>query len=171
MSRCFIIAFVTLVLDQLSKWAVTEHIFKPTFQLPSLGLMEWYQSQLRLPFVSIEILPFFNLTMVWNEGIGLGLFGAAGPFALIALSLLICVALLVWLYRSRDVYLIFPIGLMVGGAFGNVLDRARYHAVVDFLDFHVMGWHYPVFNVADSAIVIGVILLLLQPIFTGKVRP
>lgn len=169
--RCFFLALTTFMLDQLSKWAVVEHIFKPQFQLPSLNILEWYDSHLRLPFVQVEMLPFFNFTMVWNEGIGLGLFGAMGPWFLIALSLIICAVLLVWLYRSKDNYLIWPIGLMVGGAIGNVLDRSRYHAVVDFMDFHIAGWHYPVFNLADSAIVIGVFLLLLQPIFTGKVKP
>jgi signal peptidase II len=171
MKRCLLFALLTLIVDQLSKWAVVEHVFKPELGVPSLSLIEWYQSQLRMPFVQVEILPFFNLAMVWNDGIGLGLMDIAGPWALIAMSLIICAILLVWLVRSKDKYLVLPVGLMVGGAIGNVIDRARYRAVVDFLDVHVGDWHYPTFNIADSAIVIGVFLLLLQPVFTGKVKP
>ncbi len=169
--RCSLFALLTLILDQLSKWAVTEYVFKPELGVPSLSLLDWYQSHLRLPFVQIEVLPFFNFSMVWNDGIGLGLMDIAGPWALIGLSLIICVILVGWLLRSKDAYLILPVGLMVGGAIGNVIDRFRFRAVVDFLDFHIGGWHYPTFNVADSAIVIGVFLLLLQPVFTGKVKP
>lgn len=171
MPRCFLFALLTLVLDQLSKWAVVEHAFKQELGLPSLSFFDWYGSQLRLPFVQIEILPFFNLAMVWNDGIGLGLMDVAGPYALIALSLIICVVLVIWLVRSKDAYLVLPIGMMIGGAIGNVIDRFRFRAVVDFLDFHIGNWHYPTFNVADSAIVIGVFLILLQPLFTGKVKP
>mgnify|MGYP000387886250 CR=1 FL=1 len=164
------LAAAALVLDQLSKWAVVEHLFKPEIGVESLSLIEWYQSHLRLPFVQIEALPFFNFAMVWNEGIGLGMFGAAGPWVLIAVSLIIVGILGVWMHRNPSRYLHVALGLMIGGAIGNVIDRVRYHAVVDFLDFHIGDWHYPTFNVADSFIVIGVALLLLQSFFEGKVR-
>lgn len=165
------LAAAALVLDQLSKWAVVEHLFKPHLGEPSLSLIDWYQSNVRMPFIQIDVLPFFNFAMVWNEGMGLGLLGNAGPWILIGLSLVISVVLGVWMYRHpTDRYLHTALGLMIGGAIGNVIDRARFHAVVDFLDFHIGNWHYPTFNVADSFIVIGVALLLLQPFFGGKVR-
>lgn len=167
----FGLAFLALVLDQLSKWAVVEHLFKPRMGIEPLSLLEWYNSHLRIPFIQIEVLSFFNLSMVWNDGMGLGLFGAAGPWALIGLSLVIVAVLAVWMYKNpADRYLHTALGLMIGGAIGNVIDRARFHAVVDFLDFHIGGWHYPVFNIADSFIVIGVALLLMQPLFAGKVK-
>ena len=165
------LAALALLLDQLSKWAVVEHLFKPVLGVPSLSLVEWYQSNVRMPFVQIEMLPFFNFSMVWNEGMGFGMLGAAGPWVLIGLSLVIVAVLGVWMHRQpTDRYLHVALGLMIGGAIGNVIDRARFHAVVDFLDFHIGRWHYPTFNVADSFIVIGVALLLLQPFFGGKVR-
>lgn len=163
------VALLTLLLDQLSKWMVLEHVFKPALGLPSLPLDEWYDSLIRLPYLQIEYLPFFSLTMVWNEGVGFGMLGGAGPLALMALAGVICVILLVWMYRAPDRYTHIALGLMIGGAIGNVIDRARLGAVIDFLDFHIAGWHYPAFNVADCGVVIGVLLLLLQPLFKGKV--
>lgn len=164
-------ALFAFMADQLSKWAVVEHMFKPRLGLAPLDLIAWYGDTVRLPYVEIHILPFLNFSMVWNEGIGLGLFNAAGPWALIALSLIICGILVAWMIREpQDHYLHVAIGLMIGGAIGNVVDRARLHAVVDFIDVHIGGWHYPTFNIADSCVVIGVALLLMQPLFTGKVK-
>lgn len=164
-------ALFALLADQLSKWAVVEYLFKPRLGLPSLDLFAWYGDTVRLPYVQIDLLPFMNFSMVWNEGIGLGLLGDAGPWALIALSLVICAILIAWIVREpHDRCLHVAVGLMIGGAIGNVIDRTRLHAVVDFIDVHVGGWHYPTFNIADSCVVIGVALLLLQPFFTGKVK-
>lgn len=170
MQRGLIAALIALTLDQLSKWAVVERFFKPVLNLPSLSLPEWYESSARLPFAQIEILPFFNFSMMWNEGVGLGMLGGSGALPLIILSLVILALLLVWMAREKDPYVHVVLGLMIGGALGNVIDRARYGAVVDFIDIHALGWHYPTFNIGDSCIVIGVLLLLLQPLFKGKVR-
>ena len=166
-----ILALALFVLDQLSKWAITEFMIRPAHDGagPSLGIIEWYMSAAtRLPFTSIEILPFFNIVMVWNQGVSFGMLSnnaAYGPILLGALSLIISTAFLVWLLRSHSKMQCFAIALVIAGAIGNVIDRARFGAVIDFLDFHVLGHHWPAFNVADSCICVGVFLLIIQSLF------
>ncbi|MSO70577.1 MAG: signal peptidase II [Alphaproteobacteria bacterium] len=112
-----------------------------------------------------EITPFFNLVLTLNRGISFGLFNRdseVGPFVFLALSLAIAGGLLFWLRRIDRAWIATAIGLIVGGALGNALDRLRYGGVVDFLDIHAFGYHWPAFNLADSAIVIGVGFLLLE---------
>ena len=115
--------------------------------------------------------PFFNLVLAWNPGVSFGMFNSGSPLAvwgLAAVALLIVVALLVWLTRVGHWLGAAAIGLIVGGAVGNVIDRLRFGAVADFLDFHVSGYHWPAFNVADSAITIGVLFLLYDALFQGR---
>ena len=117
---------------------------------------------------AIEVLPFFNLVTVWNYGISFGLFndGSAGASVIfVVLALAIVVALLLWLRSAGHPLVATALGLVIGGAIGNVVDRLRFGAVFDFLDFHVAGWHWPAFNVADSAISIGVVLLCIDALF------
>ncbi len=117
---------------------------------------------------AIEVLPFFNLVTVWNYGISFGLFnsGSAGAsIVFVVLALAIVAALGFWL-RSADHPLVgVALGLVIGGAIGNVVDRVRYGAVFDFLDIHAFGWHWPAFNIADSAITVGVVLLCFDALF------
>jgi signal peptidase II len=114
----------------------------------------------------IELLPFFNLTMVWNRGVSFGLGGEAGlgPWPFVVLSLAIVAGLLVWLWRLKQWGLGLAVGAIVGGALGNVVDRIAYGAVADFFDFHAAGYHWPAFNVADAAIVLGVAVLVLDAV-------
>src|SRR5690606_9236152 len=84
-----------------------------------------------------------------------------GPWVLSGLALAVVVLLLVWLRRVDHVLTATGLGLIIGGALGNVIDRVRFGAVLDFLDFHAFGWHWPAFNVADSAISVGAVLLLV----------
>jgi signal peptidase II len=117
---------------------------------------------------AIEVLPFFNLVTVWNYGISFGLFNtgsASGSVVFVGLALAIVVALLVWLRSVTAPLIAVALGLVIGGAIGNVIDRLRFGAVFDFLDFHVAGWHWPAFNVADSAICVGVFLLCIDALF------
>jgi signal peptidase II len=117
---------------------------------------------------SIEILPFFNLVTVWNYGISFGMFNngsAGGSIVFVGLALVIVAALLVWLRSVASPFVAAALGLVIGGALGNVIDRLRFGAVFDFLDFHAAGWHWPAFNVADSAICIGVVLLCIDALF------
>jgi signal peptidase II len=108
---------------------------------------------------------FFNLALTYNRGISFGMFNSgAGVNAIIfsfAAAAIIAV-LLYWLTRATNPLLAIAIGLVIGGAVGNVIDRLRLGAVVDFLDFHLGALHWPAFNVADSAICIGVAAMLLD---------
>jgi len=117
----------------------------------------------------VRVTPFFDIVMVWNRGISFGLFNAGDAAAqrwiLIGLSLVIVAVLLVWLWRAEKRLLGVAIGLVVGGAIGNVVDRLRFGAVADFLSFHLGEYYWPAFNVADAAIVCGVGLLLLDSLW------
>jgi signal peptidase II len=113
----------------------------------------------------IEVTPFFNFVMVWNTGVSFGLFqedSSSRSWTLIAVSLVVMLWLLWWLWRVQSALVATALGMIIGGAIGNVIDRYRFGAVFDFLDFHAFGRHWPAFNLADSAIVIGVLLLLLD---------
>jgi signal peptidase II len=114
----------------------------------------------------LVLLPVLNFVLVWNHGITFGMFtshGAAGKIILAALALAVIAGLIVWLWRVERLLTALAIGAITGGAIGNVADRLRYGAVVDFIQAHI-GWlYFPyVFNVGDSAIVCGVIALMLE---------
>lgn len=140
-----LLALLVLAADQLSKdWLI--------------GLMRANDGQ-------IELTPFFNLVMVWNRGVSFGLFSDAGDdrrWILILVTAAIVVWLMLWLWRARGLLLALALGGVIGGAVGNIVDRIRLGAVADFFDFHVAGWHWPAFNIADGAIVAGVFLLLID---------
>lgn len=164
----FSLALDVLVLDQLSKWLVLEYVLKEQVQPNGvrLGLWEWLtNAPSRLPPVSVDILPFFNLTMVWNEGISFGLFQGSGVWILSAVAMVIVAVFSVWMTKATGWLQAISLGMVIGGAIGNVVDRARFGGVADFLDFHLMGWHYPAFNVADCAIVVGIALLVFDGLF------
>ena len=140
-----IAALVVIVLDQATKYWIVE-----VYHLPEK--------------LSVRILPVFSLSMVWNRGVSYGLLTAHSDLArwgLVVFSLIVAGALAVWAARTVRWAPALAIGLIMGGAIGNAVDRARIGQVVDFLDFS--GLHFPwVFNVADSAISVGVALLLLD---------
>ena len=156
-----------VILDQLSKWAVSEYLIRQ--EGGAIDLISWLlQAPERLPFHKIEVLPFFNLVMVWNQGVSFGLFNHDtdyGALVLIILALAISAGFTVWLFRSTHMLQMTGLALVIGGAIGNVIDRFRFGAVMDFLDFHAFGYHWPAFNVADSAIVIGVVVLMIHALF------
>jgi signal peptidase II len=141
-------AVVVVILDQVSKAAVLAHFAGR-------------------PFEADRVSPFFNLVMTLNRGMSFGLFnaGAGGGRNAVLFSLaaaFIIAGLVYWLNRVSSPLLAIAIGLIVGGAVGNVVDRIRHGAVVDFLDFHIGYWHWPAFNLADSAICLGVAMMLLD---------
>ncbi len=114
----------------------------------------------------MAVTSFFNLVLVMNPGASFSFLADAGGWQrwfFIVLALAIS-AWLVAMIRRHAAERLMPaaLALVLGGALGNVIDRVRFGAVVDFLDFHVAGWHWPAFNVADSAITVGVILLVWQ---------
>lgn len=126
----------------------------------------WVLYGLDLPQLGrVEVIPTLSLTMVWNQGVTFGLFraeGAWGPLLLVAVAVAIVVALALWLRRAESRLVAAALGAIAGGAVGNVVDRLRFGAVVDFIHFHVGGWSWYVFNVADAAIVCGVTALVLD---------
>ena len=150
--RGAVMALAILIADQASKWWVLE-----VFDLPSK--------------VSVAVLPVLNLTMVWNRGITFGLLSSDSTLAsamLAAVALGVVVALGLWLRRAERLAAALALGAVAGGAIGNVIDRLRYGAVVDFIHAHAWGWSWYVFNIADAAIVCGVGVLLLDSIFPAR---
>ena len=145
------LAVLVLVLDQASKWWILAEVM----QLQRV----------------IEVTSFFNLVLVWNRGVSFGLLdqdSEIGPWLLVALAAAIVAGLLVWLRRAPGPWPILAVGLIVGGAVGNAVDRVRFGAVLDFLDLHAAGYHWPAFNLADSAIVAGVAVLVIDGLFSGR---
>ena len=148
------VAALLLAADQATKWWILEVV-----RLPEVG---------RIP-----VTPFLNLTMVWNRGVTFGLLQGEAwwhAYLLAAVASAIAGVLLVWLARAESRAVALALGLVLGGAVGNVIDRLRFGAVVDFVDVHAFGWHWYVFNVADSAIVIGVGLLLADALIRPRSR-
>lgn len=142
----YLLALVVLVLDQLSK-----HWVLFVYDLPSR--------------VSEPVIGPLSLTMVWNRGVSFGLFRADQDLTrwlLTAFSLIVATILALWARRSERPLLAFGLGLVIGGAVGNAIDRMRFGAVADFIDVQRLGFFPWVFNVADSAITVGVVLLLLD---------
>lgn len=113
-------------------------------------------------YPEMEITSFLNLVLVQNKGISFGLFSRYEVGWLISiLTIGIVVALFIWMRKLERAILALPFSLIIGGAIGNLIDRLNYGFVVDFIDFHFFGWHWPAFNIADSAITVGVIFLLI----------
>jgi signal peptidase II len=109
--------------------------------------------------------PFLDLTLRWNRGISFSLFAGdypLGQMALLVLTLAAITLLAWWLFRSQSGLPAAALGLIIGGALGNAIDRVAHGAVVDYLDLHAFGRHFFVFNVADAAINIGVVLLIVD---------
>ena len=121
----------------------------------------------------IEVTPFFNLAPVWNPGVSFGVL-AGHPLLVKIVVPLLALAIIWWLWRqlpSLGRWQQLAAGLIAGGAIGNVIDRLVYGRVVDFVDLHLAGWHWPAFNVADSALSIGVVLWLYEAIAGSKTPP
>jgi signal peptidase II len=143
--RWFALAALVVALDQLSKWAVLGH-FAPG-ERRALG-------------------EFFNMVLVFNKGAAFSFLADAPGWqtpVLVTFALVAAAMVSVLIVRSpQRRALCTGLALILGGALGNVIDRLRFGSVVDFLDFHALGWHWPAFNVADSAICVGAVLLILE---------
>ena len=141
------IAFAVLVLDQLAKWIVSRPL-----NLEAVG--------------QIYLLPIFNLTWTENNGISLGLFNATtdvGRWMLVAITSAIAIGVAVWIGHEKHRWDQAALGMILGGALGNIMDRASHGYVVDFADLHFGAFRpFLVFNVGDAAISIGVVILLLR---------
>lgn len=160
-----LLIFAFIILDQITKWLVLEYVFRPELGAEPLGLFAWFQDFIRLPLIQVELTSFFNFTMVWNQGVSFGLFQSGNPWPLIILSLVICTAFTRWLIKTDTWRESIPLSMIIGGALGNVIDRFHFGAVADFLDFYLFGWHYPAFNIADSLISVGIVILIVNSLF------
>ena len=146
---CAALILTIFVVDQLTKLWV-------------LGLLE------ANGFRPIEVTSFFNLVLVINTGVSFGMFSGSGNEAhwlLILLPGLVVVWLGFWLWRADNWVLALGLASIMGGALGNIIDRTYRPGVIDFFDFHVAGWHFWAFNIADSAISVGVALILFDALF------
>jgi signal peptidase II len=146
------LSLLAVILDQASKLAIA-------------GSMQLYQS--------IAIMPYFNLTYVHNTGAAFSFLSEAGGWQrwfFAGLALVISVVIAVWLSRLKphETLLAVALSLVLGGAIGNLIDRLAYGYVIDFLDVYYQTWHWPAFNIADSAITLGVILMLVESFGLGK---
>ena len=151
MWRWLWLSAIVVVLDQLTK--------------------QWVEEAFVL-YESLPVTGFFNLTLVYNTGAAFSFLADAGGWQrwfFLILALVICIYLVYWLLQldKKQVALPLAIAMIIGGAVGNVIDRLLYGHVIDFLDFYYQQWHWPIFNIADSAIFVGVVILLIDGLF-GK---
>ena len=153
MKKGLLYALIVLLVDQLSKISVLS-----------------YFSDHPSP---VRITSFFNFVLAWNKGVSFSMLHSnhpVMPWVLVGVSLLICAVILHWMSMEKNQSTINCFALIIGGALGNVVDRLRFKAVVDFLDFHIGSYHWPAFNVADSAICIGAGFILIWNLFFAPVE-
>lgn len=141
-----ILSVFIIIIDQLTKYLVVHHL---AFGQPN------------------KIFTWLNLTLNYNTGAAFSFLGTANGWQVYLfsmLSLIVSLFLIIWLSRIRcsEKWKAVSISLILGGALGNCIDRVRLGYVVDFIDFHIKYWHYATFNMADSAICVGVFLLLME---------
>lgn len=142
-------ALLAIVTDQLSKFWILDNISAK--HLISIG-------------------QYFNITKVWNTGVSFSLlngYGIAGTVCLCIVALSVCGFLFYWMKKETARLKIICLGLIIGGALGNVTDRIFHGAVLDFLDFHYKQYHWPAFNLADTYICIGAFILVLNELYYG----
>ncbi len=147
-----LLALIALISDQLYKWWMI-HVY----DIGSRG--------------SVKITPFLDLVLLWNPGISYGLLpqnGIFGRAGLILFALIAVIVMVFWMARCRSWWAAASMGLIIGGALGNVIDRFVYGAVADFFSFHAFGFYWYVFNIADVAIVAGVAGLLYEYAIQGR---
>lgn len=155
------IALASAIVDQASKWAILAY-FRPE------GVAETpFSSPLR-----IDVLPILDFVLTWNRGVSFGMGNDAGRYNVLiftALAVFIGAFLVSWMAKTSRRLVLFSLGLIVGGAIGNVIDRLRFGAVVDFLYVHIGAFDWwPVFNVADSAVCIGAGFLVFDSLFAKR---
>ena len=146
------VTFIVLIVDRITKYLALQY-------LP--------------PYAEVPVIKNFSLTLAYNKGAAFSFLDNASNwqgFMFGGIALLVSIGLLVWLSRlsARQRWLCVALALVMGGALGNLSDRLLYGYVVDFLDFHLRNWHWPVFNMADSAICVGAAMLFLDALWMRK---
>ncbi|MCK5140398.1 MAG: signal peptidase II [Thermodesulfovibrionia bacterium] len=138
-----VIFFCVVILDVITKQLIETYIHPPDF---------------------IEVFPFLRIVNVKNKGAAFGIFSQINNNVFIIISIIAIVAIMLYLLKTRDKLEIISLSLVLGGATGNLIDRITISQVIDFIDFFINTWHWPAFNVADSALTIGIILFLFANI-------
>jgi signal peptidase II len=159
MFKYFAVILAIILLDQVSKGALIALI---TGRVPPMA-PAW--ELVPVPYLMAHVTNFFNVVFTWNPGTSFSLFRALGesaPIIIIFVTAFVIGFILYYLIRRADSFERMPLAFIAGGALGNLIDRVRFGAVVDFLDFHIGGAHWPAFNVADAFICVGVALYILN---------
>jgi signal peptidase II len=138
------------VVDQATKWWIVNHVMVPPRVIP--------------------VTDFFNIILGRNTGVSFGLLGGMSQWLLVALASAVLVMLLIWMSQATSRIVVLALGLIAGGAIGNIVDRLRLGGVTDFLDLYLGEWHWPAFNMADVGIVCGAGLLLAESVIFGKAQ-
>jgi len=145
--KAFLISFIVVALDQITKYLVLTYIN---------------------PYDSFKILPFLHLVLVTNKGAAFGMFKNIGSGFFMAASAIAIIFVIYLLVRGKENHL--GLSLIFGGAIGNLIDRILYGRVVDFIDLSIGKYHWPAFNVADSALSVGVTIILLTHLLKAYSR-
>jgi len=143
----FVLSVLTMIADYASKWMIINVVMDPPRIIP--------------------MTPFFNLVLGWNRGVSFGFLnmGTNGQWILIALTSTIVVCLFIWLNKIDRKNEAIAIGLIIGGATGNIIDRIKFGGVTDFLDFYYGAYHWPAFNGADTFIFLGAAIMILDSLY------
>jgi signal peptidase II len=173
-----VIIISIILLDQYTKWRIIETILALDGHT-ALGFKEWLLTRHpieffvdeREKFKMLATAPMLNLVVVWNQGVSFGLLNIHStymPLVLIGVSLLISFSMVLWLALTPKKLVAASLSFIIGGALANVIDRIRFNAVIDFIDVYYKNYHWPAFNVADSCIVFGAFLLVVESLRSQK---
>ena len=143
----YLVSLAVIFLDQITKNIILNEMVTPKI---------------------IEVTPFFNLILAYNTGVSFSMFDGNNPYILSGIALSVCALLAWWMQKETDHWSRIGFSMIIGGAISNVIDRFVHGAVVDFLDFHIGSYHWPAFNVADTAICIGAGIIVLRSFLTKK---
>jgi len=154
MWRYLWIALVVIALDQLTKYAAADYLLRHG---------------------ELELVPFLNLALVHNTGAAFGMLSQASGwqnifFIVVALIACVVISWIVWRLEKKDLLLVSGLMLILGGAAGNLIDRLVHGYVIDFIDVYYRDWHWPAFNIADSAITVGAVILAIDALKPGAPR-
>lgn len=146
--KSFAIIIFAIILDQLTKYLILSK-----FSWGGTGIQN-----------TEEVTSFFNIVLVWNRGVSFGMFANAvyAPYIFSILTIIIIIILLFMIKNSHSNFDVIGYSLIIGGAIGNLIDRIRFGAVIDFLDFHISHNHWPAFNLADSFICVGAVMIIFE---------
>lgn len=172
-----LIVVAVVCLDQYTKWQVMETMLR--VKGDAVPFADWLMTPRAPEFFlaggdydrELVLTPFLNFVMVWNKGVSFGLFDNGAPvmqWVLSGLALAASTVMAIWMFFAHDRLTALSLSLIIGGALGNVIDRVRFTAVADFVDVHAFGYHWPAFNLADSCIVVGAVLLILDAVIRPR---